>query len=475
MGANQRVSGVDRKADRAEEPDRSSKGLAQCHSASRLGLRVRLFFFIALVDVIAIVCGILFASLVRFGVFLHSASTELLAALVPVYAVVAFSRGAFSTQALRSPFHSSTKAVESLAIAAIATLGIIFYLKSGDQFSRITTGVGTIISLGFIGIQRFWIGNVIGRLWNWKFTNDVLLVDEVDMPLDPAKALISAKTEDIRPTADDPDLLHRIGHLLEHSDRVILACPPERREAWAATLKGLGTAIEIYSPELTAMGAIGIGSTRGTKTVVVDLGPLKLKDRILKRSLDLAVSVLSLPLLLPLFAIVALAIKIDSPGPVFFRQPRVGQANRIFSIWKFRTMQVDGEDKTGRNHTLVGDKRITRIGRFLRSTSLDEIPQILNVIEGTMSLVGPRPHPVSVHAEGLMFWEVDPRYWHRHAIKPGITGLAQVRGHRGSTLHRRDVLNRVSSDLEYLAGWTLWRDLIILVATFRVVVHDKAF
>lgn len=394
---------------------------------------------------------------------------------MPVYALVALSRGAFSTEALQSPLHSISKAVESLAIALLGTLGIIFYLKAGEEYSRITFAVGTCVALVLMVIQRYWLGLILGRRHNWKFTNEVLLVDEVEVPQVPGRVLLCARGEGIYPTADDPELLHRIGILLEHSDRVIVACPPERRTAWAATLKGLGIKIEIYSPELDAMGALEVGFAGGVKTAVVDFGPLKLKDRFLKRSLDLVISLLVLPVVLPVFAIIAVAIKIDSPGPVFFRQPRVGQANRIFLIWKFRTMRVETSDMGGHNHTLPGDERITRVGRILRSTSLDEMPQLLNVFQGSMSLVGPRPHPVSVQAEGMLFWEVDPRYWHRHAIKPGMTGLAQIRGHRGTTLHRNDVLKRLNSDLEYLVDWTLWRDMVILVATFRVLVHENAF
>ena len=121
------------------------------------------------------------------------------------------------------------------------------------------------------------------------------------------------------------------------------------------------------------------------------------------------------------------------------------------------------------------DDRITRVGRVIRATSVDELPQLLNVLLGSMSIVGPRPHALGSLAGQQLFWEVDERYWHRHALKPGITGLAQVRGFRGATHRRDDLTQRLQADLEYILGWSVWRDFGILVSTVRVVVHRNAF
>jgi lipopolysaccharide/colanic/teichoic acid biosynthesis glycosyltransferase len=118
---------------------------------------------------------------------------------------------------------------------------------------------------------------------------------------------------------------------------------------------------------------------------------------------------------------------------------------------------------------------VTRIGRFIRRTSIDELPQLVNVLLGDMSIVGPRPHAIGSQAGEKLFWEVDERYWLRHALKPGLTGLAQVRGLRGATEHESDLADRLDADLEYLRGWSLWRDLRILVATAKVVIHHRAY
>jgi lipopolysaccharide/colanic/teichoic acid biosynthesis glycosyltransferase len=138
-------------------------------------------------------------------------------------------------------------------------------------------------------------------------------------------------------------------------------------------------------------------------------------------------------------------------------------------------MRNETSDRQGNQSTRRDDDRITVVGRFIRRTSLDELPQLMNVLSGDMSIVGPRPHALGSRAEDLLFWEIDSRYWHRHAAKPGLTGLAQVRGYRGATNHRDDVVNRLHADLEYLDNWSLWKDLKIIMMTFRVVVHSNAF
>jgi lipopolysaccharide/colanic/teichoic acid biosynthesis glycosyltransferase len=179
--------------------------------------------------------------------------------------------------------------------------------------------------------------------------------------------------------------------------------------------------------------------------------------------------------LLPLMITVAILIRLDSPGPIFFRQERMGRGNRIFHILKFRSMRIETSDSDGTRSASRDDDRITRIGRFIRRTSIDELPQLINVLLGEMSLVGPRPHALGSLAGDELFWRVDRQYWHRHALKPGITGLAQVRGFRGATEHRRDIVNRLEADLEYLHGWSLMRDLGILAKTAQVLVHKNAY
>ncbi|HSX56900.1 MAG TPA: sugar transferase, partial [Sphingomonas sp.] len=204
-------------------------------------------------------------------------------------------------------------------------------------------------------------------------------------------------------------------------------------------------------------------------------GPLDLLDRVVKRGFDVAVAGVALVVLSPLFVVVAALIKFDSDGPVFFKQTRIGRGNQMFSMLKFRSMRVETLDGAGNRSTSREDDRITRVGAFIRKTSIDELPQIINVLRGEMSIVGPRPHALGSRAADKLFWEVDERYWHRHSAKPGLTGLAQVRGYRGATFHEDDLTNRLQADLEYLDHWTIWRDIQIVLMTFRVLLHRNAF
>jgi lipopolysaccharide/colanic/teichoic acid biosynthesis glycosyltransferase len=210
-------------------------------------------------------------------------------------------------------------------------------------------------------------------------------------------------------------------------------------------------------------------------TLIVNRGQLSLANRIKKRLVDILFSAIALLVLAPVLIVVAIAIKLDSPGPVFFRQLRVGYGNRPFEIFKFRSLRHEATDRDGNKSVSVGDSRVTRVGGFIRRTSIDELPQLLNVLLGDMSLVGPRPHALGSRAGEKLFWEIDPSYWQRHALKPGITGLAQIRGFRGETQAQEDLTQRLNSDIEYLEGWTLWRDFRIMIGTVRVLVHSKAF
>jgi lipopolysaccharide/colanic/teichoic acid biosynthesis glycosyltransferase len=286
---------------------------------------------------------------------------------------------------------------------------------------------------------------------------------------------IEAAGAGLAPNPYDPLMLHRLGTLLEGADRVVIACPPERRALWALLLKGANVQGEVLAPELEEVGAIGIGQFSKRTTLAVSCGPLDLRSRALKRALDLAITVPIIVFLAPLLLVVSCAIRLEGGGPVFFVQKRLGRGNKLFSMLKFRSMKADLCDQNGNQSTQRDDDRITRVGKFIRSTSIDELPQLLNVLRGDMSLVGPRPHALGSTAGSKLFWEVDQRYWHRHACKPGITGLAQVRGFRGATHESSDLTNRLRADLEYLAGWSILRDVAILFRTFRVLMHKNAY
>jgi exopolysaccharide biosynthesis polyprenyl glycosylphosphotransferase len=187
--------------------------------------------------------------------------------------------------------------------------------------------------------------------------------------------------------------------------------------------------------------------------------------RATKRAMDVLGAGAGLLILAPLLIGIAIAIKLTSPGPVFFRQKRYGYHNRRFWILKFRTMYVDRSDQRGTHQATADDPRVTPFGRMLRKTSLDELPQLINVLKGNMSLVGPRPHVPGMLANGMLYEEFIPYYFQRHNVRPGITGLAQVRGYRGTTSRAEAALARVDCDLEYIQNWSLLHDFRILVIT----------
>jgi exopolysaccharide biosynthesis polyprenyl glycosylphosphotransferase len=184
-----------------------------------------------------------------------------------------------------------------------------------------------------------------------------------------------------------------------------------------------------------------------------------------KRTIDIVGAGCGLLVFAPLFVAIAVAIKLTSRGPVFFKQKRYGYHNRRFWIYKFRTMYVHLGDSRGTTQTTANDPRITPLGRILRKSSLDELPQLINVFKGDMSLVGPRPHVPGMLAGGILYEELTPYYFQRHNMRPGITGLAQVSGFRGSTAAPLSAIERLDHDLRYIETWSLWQDVSIIART----------
>ncbi len=197
--------------------------------------------------------------------------------------------------------------------------------------------------------------------------------------------------------------------------------------------------------------------------------PIRGLPALAKDVIDRSVALVLLIFVLPLLVAIAILIFLDSGGPIFFTQPRYGQGGRLFNIIKFRTLHKDRGDVTGASQVQAADPRVTRIGRFLRASSVDELPQLLSVLFGTMSLVGPRPHPVGMLTEGLTGEEITPLYMQRYRVKPGMTGWAQVHGFRGPTRKVQDLADRVEYDCAYIANWSLGLDFKILLMTPRLL------
>lgn len=197
-------------------------------------------------------------------------------------------------------------------------------------------------------------------------------------------------------------------------------------------------------------------------------------NRASKRALDILLAAILLVLCAPIMLAVGFAVRSETRGPVIFRQLRVGRAGHLFEILKFRTMHPELSDLDADVQTARNDPRVTRVGAFLRRHSLDEVPQLINILRGDMSLVGPRPHAVGTAVDGIRLPRLIANYDARHQVRPGLTGLAQVSGLRGELDTIKKARQRVECDLEYIVNWSLRLDFIIIARTVRMVLRDRS-
>lgn len=219
-----------------------------------------------------------------------------------------------------------------------------------------------------------------------------------------------------------------------------------------------------YIPDLSMLALLNHIPSEVAGMMVIDLNasPLAGPNMLIKAAVDKLIALVALVVLSPLLLLLAALIKRDSPGPVFFRQQRHGWDGKVIQVLKFRTMRHDNSHSDGAQQAQRDDPRVTRIGAFLRRTSLDELPQFINVLKGDMSVVGPRPHPVALNKNYVR--RIDA-YMQRHRVKPGITGWAQVNGLRGETETLDKMQRRIEYDLYYIEHWSLWLDMKIIMLT----------
>ena len=204
--------------------------------------------------------------------------------------------------------------------------------------------------------------------------------------------------------------------------------------------------------------------------------PINDWDSVAKRAFDIVFSLVGIALFSPVMIAAAIAIRLESKGPVIFRQKRHGFNNEVIEVYKFRSMYIDQCDPTARNAVVKNDPRVTRVGRFIRKTSIDELPQFFNSLFGSLSLVGPRPHAVSAQSHNKLYHEVVDGYFARHRVKPGVTGWAQINGWRGEIDSDEKIRMRTEYDLAYIENWSLWFDLKILLLTpLRLLNTENAY
>ena len=435
--------------------------------------RMRMYALLVLVDSFAVISGFVIAGAVRFESIDHGQGWLISLIVIPLF--LALNSRGYSLAALSDWRSALVPTLGAFALAISIVLFVEFYVRAAEQLSRLVVGSGMVAASAALVAGRALVGSIAHRVLRGEPLSRVLILDKVDRPAPSGVSVLRTDGLKLEGHIDQPFVLDWLARSLEGADYIHVACPPERRAEWVAVFKATDFRVDLLVPELDEIGALGGSNFDGSATITISSGRLRVRDEFAKRVFDLVISIPTLIFLGPLLLFVSIAIKLDSPGPVFFRQTRVGQGNRLFSVFKFRSMRDDASDSTGALSTQRDDARVTRVGRFIRATSIDELPQIFNIVRGEMSFVGPRPHALGSTAGEQLFWQVDPRYWHRHACKPGLTGLAQIRGFRGATHRREDLINRLQADLEYVNGWSVWRDLSIMLATVRVLVHRNAF
>ena len=355
-------------------------------------------------------------------------------------------------------------------------LAVIFFLKLGETFSRgavLTLAVLSVISL--TGVRLLWhkrLSRVVTS--GWLRPRRVFLICPEGVPSDRVQQFSeggSLKVAQIAYLPDDAASAERLHERLAtinsqpDIDEIVIVwrdLSPDRLEDLLGRLRRLPLPVKVVFDNFTgAIVSCQAENFSGLAAFQVQSPPLALVERIAKRAFDIVFSVAALTLLSPMMLLVAIAIKLDSTGPVIFRQRRRGHANQPFRIFKFRSMSVM-EDGDNIRQATRADARITRAGSFIRAYSIDELPQFWNVLRGEMSVVGPRPHAV---AHDDVYDELIVEYASRRHVKPGVTGWAQVQGFRGETSTIELMEKRIQHDLWYIDNWTLWLDFKIVIRT----------
>ncbi len=376
----------------------------------------------------------------------------------------------------------------ALTLSAVAATVIIldYLLKISDQISRAWTVIWFLVSLVLLAAVRVLARRVVSKLDHaGKLATPIAIVGSRDSN----RRLLAQISAEIGKTvclagvfnvdADTPAAFDRLALMsrTRHIDEVLVSLPwtnPAPLESLLRPLRNLPMVVKLV-PEIpnTGFSCLSFSDQCGMPAISVIERPLSDVQIAIKRAEDIVLSAIALAALAPLMLLIAALVKLESPGSALFRQQRWGFNAKQISVLKFRTMRVQTVEDPMVTQATRDDPRVTRLGRFLRRTSLDELPQIINVLRGDMSLVGPRPHAVA-HNERYMALIDD--YLGRHRVKPGITGLAQVNGCRGITDTLDKMEARVAYDLRYIDEWSLILDFKIMVSTVFVgFINKNAF
>ena len=463
------------------------RGAARRHARVRPNTALTRVGFLALAAGLdmAVILGIAAASGSALGHGLEPFSNLVLGVLVAVLFIVPGAvRHDYAIIRYLSHKGHAKRAMTLWGVAVAGALGFAFLTKTSDSFSRGGT-LGLVVGgpAGLLVLRTALVGVMQARAAAGRVASrHIFLVGDEGMirafserhsPHEVGLRIVGAAV--LRPgddsRADDLALAVASARVLRPDDIYILVPwgDRDRLEASIDAFMGVPAAVHLaperFFDKFDDLHVIRNGSVASLHLV---RRPLSSSEVLAKRALDVTLAVTALVALAPLFAAIAVLIRRESPGPVFFMQRRYGFNQEPFRIYKFRSMSAQ-EDGRVVTQAIAGDSRVTRVGRFIRRTNIDELPQLLNVLRGEMSLVGPRPHAM---AHDQAFEREVALYARRHNVRPGITGWAQVNGWRGETDTPEKVLGRVAHDLFYIDNWSLMLDLSIMV---RTVFSRKAY
>jgi Undecaprenyl-phosphate glucose phosphotransferase len=443
------------------------------------------------------IVGVPFAGLIAYFARYQSLAVEFRHGLIlllgmAVVANVMSVIGAYDLANLRNVRTQLIKILGGWGLSIAIVLAIAFFDKIADQYSRLWIGYWFVLGASMSIAARFVVAGYIARRRRaGNLTINVAIVGCEPFAQEVMRQVTWPGEVEVRVVGIfEPRLTASAGIAADatvagllrlarktHIDEILVHLPEKRDAEFGTMLSKLGELpVNVnLCPDLSDLPIAPRKLTVLQETFMISVfeRPLTGWAAVLKRAEDIVLSGLLLLFFLPLMLVIAAIIKLDSPGPVFFVQPRFGFNNNPIMVRKFRTMTANAADDPTVPQARRNDPRITRIGHFLRKSSLDELPQLLNVLMGEMSLVGPRPHAI---AHNEYYAEIIDGYLRRHRVKPGMTGWAQVNGWRGETSTVDSMNERVSHDLYYIENWSLHFDFWILLRTLTVgFIHRNAY
>ncbi|MGI6490337.1 MAG: undecaprenyl-phosphate glucose phosphotransferase [Sphaerochaeta sp.] len=444
-------------------------------------------------DVIAVTASWLLAGFLRFYVipggdtFGSFVSYLKLVGYVVLFNLYFISRNGLYADDLEHAWRKEATAMVFSTFEAFLLLVVMLYFLYLGKITRIAIGLHLIFSVIFLVTGRTFVSNYVKRAYaKGRYTRRILLVGygenltnfERDLHSDTVEGIIVVGQYDGSdgPIGEVPQLngtLLRDVVEAQKPDMVVIGYPPAEQQRQRAMI---GQAVDLLNERVVMLpnlpeSYIGtkVSDFRWTPMFTLNAAEMGVFQRMAKRTFDFVASLCALIILSPLLAVIALIIKLTSPGPVIFKQQRVTRDAEVFTMYKFRSMRTDMSEGDTARWTVENDPRVTRIGKFIRKTSIDELPQLFNVLGGSMSLIGPRPERPELVER---FNDEIPGYRLRHRFKAGISGWAQVNGWRGDTSLER----RIEFDLYYIRNWSFFFDMRIVLFTFlKGFVNENAY